>query len=262
MVAFGRTKRRFTMKIRDQRKLRGHLSRIDSALYARFQAFELQAAKLLEWAQAGAHLSYTAHGLSHIHRVEEIYDWLLGDEDISDFTGGEAFCLLCATYCHDLFMIPRFPGDESRARREHADKAASELRRLQSQLGLTTSEATYIGEVIRGHHVDSILELKDDVVLGSDRIRLRMLGACLSMADICHADETRAPRVVFDYLSIEEDSARHWKRHMQISGINRSANKILISTISFSDEGKAAVEKYSLEIEVQLKRVVPYFILN
>jgi len=86
-----------------------------------------------------------------------------------------------------------------------------------------------------------------------------MLAACLSMADICHADESRAPRIVFDYLSMEEDSARHWKRHMQISGINRSGNKILLSAISFSDEGKAAVERYASEIEAQLKRVSPYF---
>jgi hypothetical protein len=247
------------MKIHDNKILRAHLSQNNAALYARFKSFELQAEKILEWAQAGAHLSHTTHGLSHIHRVEEIYDWLLGGDDINDLTSGEVFCLLCATYCHDMFMIPKFAGDEPRARAEHASRAATELRKLQGQLGLTTSEATYIGEIIRGHHVEQISELMADAVLGSDNIRIQMLGSCLSMADICHADESRAPKIVFEYLSLEEDSAWHWRRHMQISGINRSGNKILLSAISFSDEGRHAVEQYALEIERQLKRVSPYF---
>ena len=213
------------MKIHDQRKLRAHLSEVDTNLFARFKTFELQATKLLEYAQGGNHLTYTTHGLSHIQKVERIYDWLLGDADIGSFSAGEAFCLLCATYCHDIFMIPKFPGDRSRSRAEHAAKAAVELRRLQGQLGLSPSEATFIGEVIRGHHVENIAELRGDEVLGSDLIRIRLLGACLSMADICHADESRAPRIVSDYLSMQEESARHWKRHMDISGINRSGNK-------------------------------------
>ena len=229
-------------KLREQGKVRDHLSDVNEALYTRFKAFELQATRLLEFAQAGGHLSYTPHGLSHINRVESVYDWLLGDADIKSFSGAEAFCLLCATYCHDVFMIPKFPGDEGRARAEHARNAATELRRLQGQLGLTTSEATYIGEIIRGHHVQKISELMPDVVLGSDRLRIRMLGACLSMADICHADESRAPQVVFTYLSLDDDSAWHWKRHMQISGMNRFENKISISAITFSDEGKTAVK--------------------
>jgi hypothetical protein len=247
------------MKIRDKLKLRDYLSRSDSVLHARFKAFELQATKFLEWAHAGAHSSFTAHGLSHINKLEEIYDWLLSDEDINNFSAAEAFCLLCATYCHDLFMIPKYAGDEARARRDHANKAASELRRLQDKLGLTTSEATYVGEIIRGHHVENISELGSDVVLGSDRVRLRMLGACLSMADILHADESRAPQIVFQYLTLEEESAWHWKRHMQISGVNRSGNKIALSAITFSDEGKGDVEKYASEIGMQLKRVSPYF---
>ncbi|MBR1224420.1 hypothetical protein JQ600_05790 [Bradyrhizobium sp. AUGA SZCCT0176] len=247
------------MKIQDERKVRGHLSSTNAALFARFKTFELQAEKLLEWAQAGAHLSYTTHGLSHVQRVERNYDWLLGEDDISDFSPSEAFCLLCATYCHDICMIPKFVGDEPRARAEHATRAASELRKLQGQLGLTASEATYIGEVIRGHHVESVSELQADAVLGSDSIRIQMLGACLSMADVCHADESRAPQIVFSYLSLEEESASHWKRHMQISGINRTSNKILLSAITFSDEGRLAVEKYAAEIETQLQRVSPFF---
>ncbi|MGI3901681.1 MAG: HD domain-containing protein [Janthinobacterium lividum] len=247
------------MLIGDQRRVRRHLDQINSDLFKRFEAFELSASHLIDYAQGGSHLSFTTHGMSHVKRVELAYDWLLSIDDVDSLSGTEAFCLLCATYCHDLFMIPRSIGDENRSRAEHAKSAATELRRLQGQLGLTASETLYIGEVVKGHHVDKISDVKQDQVLGSDRLRLRMLGACLSMADICHADESRAPKIVFDYLEMSEDSARHWKRHMQIAGINRLDTKVVVSAVTFSDEGKYAVQAYVKEIENQLLRIRPNF---
>jgi len=239
--------------------VREHLKKADEDLYARFKTFENAAYQLLEFSQSGAHAQYTTHGHSHIQSVERNYDWLLSENDIEQLNAEEAFCLLCATYCHDIFMIPKEAGDEARARAAHATEADRELLRLKDKLSLTQSEAVFIGHIIRGHHVDSIDELPREDALGSKLVRLQLLGACLSLADICHADETRAPSIVAQYLSLEEESSAHWRRHMQISGISRLQNRIILSAITFSEEGELAVEKYGAEIQAQLERVKPYF---
>ena len=239
--------------------LREHLRAADNELYTRFRNFEIEATKLLEYSQAGQHLSFTTHGISHIAAVERNYQWLLSPNDLADFTAAEAFVLLCATYSHDLFMIPKQPGDEARARSTHATSAGVNLAKLQSDLGISSSDAYMIGEVVRAHHVQSISEIHEDMMMGAERVRLRMLGACLSMADICHADQSRAPSIVFKYLELEEESAWHWKRHMQITGIGRSESAITVSSLAFSEEGEKAVQAYAQEIRDQLERIKPYF---
>lgn len=240
-------------------KIRDHLNSKNKDLYSRFRGLEIEARKLLEFSQGGKHLFFTTHGNSHIEAVERNYDWLLSDDDIESFTAAEAFVLLCATYLHDVFMIPTYPGDEVRARAEHAKNAKSTLLGQKNRLGLSQSEAVYIGEVIRGHHVETIAEIDDEGILGNDRVNLKKLGACLSMADICHADGSRAPMIAFEYLTLDDESQRHWKRHMQISGLNREHSKIRIAAISFSDEGAEAVREYGQEIEKQLERIKPFF---
>jgi len=92
------------------------------------------------------------------------------------------------------------------------------------------------------------------------RVRLRMLAACLSMADICHADESRAPRIVFDYLSMEEDSARTGSAYA-ISGINRSGNKILLSQSLFRRRQSWQSERYASESKLTQKSI-SYFHLS
>jgi hypothetical protein len=95
--------------------------------------------------------------------------------------------------------------------------------------------------------------------LGSQIVDPRKLAACLSLADIAHADSSRAPEIVFRHLELDEDSAYHWKRHMQISGITRKNDSILMSALTFSDEGDRAVEEYRAAIETQLSIIKPYF---
>ena len=46
---------------------------------------------------------------------------------------------------------------------------------------------------------------------------------------------------------------------MQISGVNRSEDNIVLAAISFSEEGKLAIEEYVVEINKQLERVSPFF---
>jgi hypothetical protein len=240
-------------------KLRQRLQELSPDLNVRLPNVESKARQFLEYSQGGAHLHFTPHGLSHISAVEASYDWLLTDSDFQHFNGAEIFCLLVATLFHDALMVPKKLGEESQSRESHAVAARSFLLKHQDLIGLTLHEVDVIADIIRGHGIDNFETIPNRVVLGSQIVEPRKLAACLSLADIAHADSSRAPEIVFRYLDMEEDSSRHWKRHMQISGITRKDNALLMSALTFSDEGDLAVEEYRVAIEKQLAIVKPYF---
>ena len=240
-------------------KLRQRIQELSSDYYARLQVVETKAQQFLEYSQGGAHMSFTPHGLSHISAVEQNYDWLLPDSDLKAFNASETFCLLCATFFHDALMVPGRQGEESIARENHIGRAQAFLLKHRDLIGLSIHEVNAISEVIRGHGVYDINDISSKVVLGMEVIDLRKLGACLSLADICHADASRAPEIVFRHLDLEEESASHWRRHLQISGITRDEDAILMSALTFSEQGSIAVGEYKVAIEQQLEFVRPYF---
>jgi len=240
-------------------KIRQRIQELSTEYNARLQVVELKARQLLEYSQGGTHLTFTPHGLSHVSAVEGNYDWLLPEIDLKAFNASELFCLICATFFHDALMIPRKPGDELKARQEHIQGARDFLLRNVDLLGLSIHEANAIAEVIQGHGVSGIGDIAQRVVLGPEVLDLRKLGACLSLADLCHADASRAPEIVLRHLDLNEDSSSHWRRHLQISGITREEDVILMSALTFSDQGAAAVGEYKQLIEQQLATVRPYF---
>jgi hypothetical protein len=240
-------------------RLRESLLKRRPDIHARLQVIETKARQLIEYSQGGSHLTFTSHGFSHVSAVEENYDWLLSEEDVVDCSPVELLCLLCATFFHDALMIPRYSGDEGAARRDHAKRAQHFLEKNRDIIGLDFHEANTIGEIIRGHAVLSFKEIRDDVALGSSIVNIHKLAACLSMADICHADSSRVPEVVLRHLEMDEESAYHWRRHLQISGIARKGDLLIVSAVFFSHEGEEAIQLYVEEIRRQLKIVKPYF---
>lgn len=240
-------------------KVRKRIQDLSSDYYARLQIIETKARQLLEFSQAGSHITFTPHGLSHISAVERNYDWLLPDSDLHSFNSSELFCLICATFFHDALMIPHKQGDEPDAREHHTQRAHDFLIKNRDLLALSIHEVDAIAQVIRAHHVYDLTEIPDRVILGPEIVDLRKLGACLSLADISHADSSRAPEIVFKHLELNEDSRFHWRRHLQISGITREEDAILMSALTFSSDGSKAVEDYKEAIEQQLKIVRPYF---
>jgi hypothetical protein len=240
-------------------KIRHRIQELSAEYYSRLQVIETKARQLLEYSQAGGHISFTPHGLSHISAVERNYDWLLSESDLATFNASEFFCLICATFFHDALMIPRRPGDESAAREHHIERAQDFLQKHRDLLGLSIHEVDAISQVIRGHGVYLLDQIPDQVVLGNELVDLRKLGACLSLADISHADTSRAPEVVFRHLEMEEESAFHWRRHLQISGITRKGDALIMSALTFSESGRTAVEDYRKALEQQLAIVRPYF---
>ena len=240
-------------------KLRNSLRDRSQVLSSRLEGIEAKARQLIEYSQGGSHLTFTPHGVSHISAVEENFDWLLSDRDVENMNPVEIFCLLSATFFHDAMMIPPKLGAEAQAREQHALAAIATLQKQRDLIGLSIHEADAIAEIIKGHAVGSLIELRQNIALGSTLIDIHKLGACLSLSDICHADASRAPEIVFRYLELDEESAYHWRRHLQISGVTRKDDAILMSAVYFSDEGKTAVEEYRAEVEKQLKLVSPYF---
>jgi hypothetical protein len=247
--------------VAEERRIRRRLEDLNEDLFQRFRQAEREVANLLEYSQGGAHLTYTPHGASHVAAVERNYDWLLANDDIESFSDTECYCLLLATQIHDALMIPREPGKEKEARLSHARAPRDYLIEHGTRLGVTHHEAYAVGEIVRAHHVERISEIEEQIVLGDATVDLRKLGACLSMADICHADSSRAPQIVFEYLTLDTESARHWRRHMDISGITRpqGSSQIMLSALAFSEEGTDAVREYAQEIDRQLQRISPYF---
>jgi len=240
-------------------KVREALSIQKPEYYSRLQVVESKAKQLLEYSQGGAHLTFTPHGLSHISAVEDNYDWLLSDQDITGFNPMELFCLLSATFFHDALMIPPQLGGEASARKEHATLARDFLMKNRDAVGLSLHEANAIAEIIKGHALTDFDELRDEIVIGSSLVEIKKLAACLSLSDICHADASRAPEIVLHLLELDEESTYHWRRHLQISGITRKSERLLMSAITFSDQGSSAVEEYVTAIRRQLAVVRPYF---
>lgn len=240
-------------------KIRDKLNELSEELISRFRVIEARVGQLLEYSQAGRHMMFTPHGLSHISRVEQSYDWLLSDDDIENLNASELFCLLVATVLHDLLMIPRSPGDEERARENHATTIEDFIIQNKEDLPISTHEAGAIGQIVKGHAVWDLEDIEDSIVLGQDYVNLRKLAACLSIADICHADDSRAPMIVYHYLTFDDESVNHWKRHLQIAGITRRNDMIVMSALAFSDDGEQAVKEYKEAICKQLQIVSPYF---
>ena len=232
---------------------------LSEARYAQLQVVESKARQLVEYSQGGSHITFTPHGISHISAVEQNYDWLLTDSDLSTFNASELFCLLCATFFHDALMIPRAVGDEGTAREQHVQRVRNFLVQNKDLISLSVHEANAISEVILGHGVDDLNEVKERVVLGSELVGLRKLGAVLSLSDISHADASRAPEIVLRHLELNQESMFHWRRHLQISGITRKDDSIIMSALTFSDEGEKAVADYRQAIQHQLNIIRPYF---
>jgi hypothetical protein len=231
----------------------------DRELYSRFISLTTQAKPLLDWSQSGGNHSLTPHGLSHISAVETNYNWLISDFDLANsFNIHEIFCLLCATYFHDAYMIPQKLGTEKYTRKNHAFRAEQQLTNNRHRLSLSFPEAMIIAEIIKGHADYAALNTEPTILVNTP-ISVKKLAACLSIADLCHADASRAPEIVLEYLDLDEESMRHWGRHLQISGIARSGDDIIISAFYLSDEGRDAINEYKKFIENQLSLVYPYF---
>ena len=213
---------------------------------------------MLEFSQK-SRIPITPHGLSHISAVERNYDWLLTEPDLKTFNSSELFVLLVATLFHDAMMVPRKADDDQDARDSHIQRARGFLLREKDLIGLSMHEADAIADVIKGHGVNDLAEIRERVALEAELLDLRKLAACLSIADICHADSTRAPEIVLRHLEMNEDSQYHWRRHLQISGITRSGDAIVMSALTFSEEGERSVFEYKAAIEDQLRIVKPYF---
>lgn len=240
-------------------KIRKRIQELSTEYYSRLQFTETKAKQLLEFSQGGSHLTFTPHGLSHISAVERNYDWLLPDSDLVTFNSSELFCLLCATFFHDALMIPHRLGDEEAAREQHTKRANEFLMKERELLGLSIHDVNAISHVIRAHHVYDFSDIPELVILGNEKVDLRKLGACLSLADLSHADSSRAPEIVLKHLELNEEGRHHWRRHLQISGITREEDAILMSALTFSDDGDRAVNDYKEAIEEQLRIVRPYF---
>lgn len=195
---------------------------------------------------------YTDHGVGHIQRVIsklEALDALLR----IPVNEKEAFILLVAAYFHDIgmFLGRREGEDAETARREHHRRGADIIQKLNDEhyLDIDSPELSIIKKVIEAHRVIDLKELPESQMIEGIKIRTRLLGALLRIADSCDCDRSRAPKAIFDlfYESIPENSKEYWRIHFPITDVTFEDRRASIAiSINFAGEPNEKIEKYRI----------------
>ena len=150
----------------------------------------------------GQHLrTFTAHGESHILQVEANLDALTRALQISPqkLQPQEMYVLIAACYLHDIGMQL----GERDAREKHAQYAFDLILRSHARNNNEERRVTLpiddrnareaIAATARGHWTNFAVELvREDVLVGMSRGRLRLLGLLLAVADLLDLSPVRA----------------------------------------------------------------------
>jgi hypothetical protein len=204
----------------------------DSVLYSRFVVLRTFVDTILNGtipsglqAVQGPNEFFTDHGRGHLLRVLN----KLSELEVflhEPLNYRECFMILVAAYCHDLGMLlGRHEGEElAETRREHHNRSAEILQKLidGNFIVLDRFELPIIQSLVRAHRIVDLAGLPLDQWIASDRIRTRLLGSFLRVADACDIDHQRAPESIFAYYEslIPAISRDHWRRHQIVSNVH------------------------------------------
>jgi hypothetical protein len=175
----------------------------------------------------------TDHSSRHTTTVEQIAGMLLSDSFLAALSDHELFFLTVACHYHDLALAGT-EADEGtteareQVRRDHAIRIGVIIRERWIELGFDDERtAQILGEICRGHRPNKNSEGKanwDDLnsveVLGPNiLVRVRLLSALTYAIDELHLGADRAPARVLNWRKIsDEESRRHWRRHLAVNG--------------------------------------------
>ena len=189
------------------------------------------------------HAYYTLHGMDHSRAVISMLDGLVdGIDPDRGLTNPEIFYLLASVYLHDVGMLISYPGDEDRAneinarkkrpytkedliRDKHHMRSGKYVTERAAELELDHVESECVKLICEGHRVVELdTEDYDDRLIGSERIRVRVLAALLRFSDELDISYKRAPKKLMALL--EEDmpdySRLQWLKHYYTSGVDVS----------------------------------------
>ena len=178
----------------------------------------------------GQHLrTFTAHGESHILQVEANLDALTRALQISPqkLQPQEMYVLIAACYLHDIGMQL----GERDAREKHAQYAFDLILRSHARNNNEERRVTLpiddrnareaIAATARGHWTNFAVELvREDVLVGMSRGRLRLLGLLLAVADLLDLSPVRATyfRSIHQLDKLDATAELHQTMHELVKG--------------------------------------------
>jgi hypothetical protein len=176
--------------------------------------------------------SGTSHTAQHTHVVEMCASMLIPDAMLSELSKDELQLLILGCHCHDLGMSATVrqcstPEDQEQARRDHAVRVGSQLRKHKFEIGFRDDALIdALAEVCRGHRPKKVDgkanwdDIKPSLILSPARTaRIRVIAALVYAADEMHLGHDRAPEREQSWAEISNpESAKHWERHRLIVG--------------------------------------------
>lgn len=250
--------------------LREILKSSDSDYYSRFQEIESSVISVMSNTRF-FFPTYTNHDFKHLNNVEDIINSMLTEDVKEDLSDEEIFCLLSATWLHDIGMIPvnnekeeydnKTPEERKqfakKVRFEHNIRSKCYIENHKEELNLDDFEADIIGNICKGHRQVDLGKYGD--VHSKTKVRLASLSAILRLADECdvsHNRETTLSQEGVDEETLEE----HYKIHELVrTPVFDHENKIVkIVTIGYVDKDKSLLIKCRNKIQSELDNIIPY----
>lgn len=175
---------------------------------------------------------FDTHGPSHLDRVQEKINELLGAEGIAQLKDLELYALLCAICLHDISMA------YTKKRADHPNKSADIIEANPKYVWIHGDIKYIIGDIIRSHGmIDFETYLYQKYSDGysqhirEEKVDVGVLMALLRMGDIMDWSCDRAPQTIREGAPIIGESFYYWFRHEPIKCIipNRQEKKIFIT---------------------------------
>jgi ATP/maltotriose-dependent transcriptional regulator MalT len=192
------------------------------------------------------HHYYTLHGLDHSKNVivglEKLVEGLNPNYELCET---EVFYLLAAAFLHDVGMQCIYEDDEARAKKiseddnitytvadlirdEHEIRSGKFILDKRESLKLNHIESNCIKLISEGHRKTNLQSTQyEDILVGTERIRIRLLAALLRLADELEISFKRAPENLFDLLkkNMPTYSQLQWFKHHYTSGVLIETNE-------------------------------------
>lgn len=174
------------------------------------------------------------HGPSHIERVLENLDRLLGPKPLTTINGYELFLAMMGILYHDVGILHQRAG--------HADTSEKFLHEESNEYIFDEHDRDIIGAAVVSHShskdiADECQRFAEEEPVNGQTVRPRVIAALVRFADELDEDYRRADPLVEERLEIPEASKFFWQFSQRIEGIRpRFPIKEITITVKFKNE--------------------------
>lgn len=186
---------------------------------------------------------YTPHGKEHSEEVENLIHRLIPKEKFLKLKEMERFYLLASAWLHDVGMLRSISKevwgkelDPSEIRKRHHITAQQFIINKYNEFGIEEKDKYFLAKLCRFHRKQvDINECDEELLVGNEKYKLRLLAAYLRLADALQIDSSRTPASAYAIClayDIPSESKLHWIKSKLVAGVNINAENNLI-TVQF-----------------------------